>query len=179
MAFSTLRGRPRKPVTATDSGTPELRLKHALHLTAEPIDLCLEKNLITPGQHSCGLHLRWLYTLRYGAPSLTTRYTDPRLPASPPGTDDPTWRTMREQEYHEAIRLLTSNKRYECVVRLAIFNEPPAFLNLRLLARATQQLAMAEQLSRAHNELCDGLEILRRHWKKPSPPTSAILNCNN
>lgn len=39
MAFTTQRGRPRKPVLQHDLGTPELRLKNALGVTAEPIDL--------------------------------------------------------------------------------------------------------------------------------------------
>lgn len=167
MAFSTQRGRPRKPMNDNDPGTPELRLKHALRLTAEPIDLCLEKNLITREMHWCGLHLRWLYTLRYGAPSLTRNYadgTDQSRP--PPSEDDPTWRTMREQEYHEAIAMLKANRRYECVMRLAIFNEHPAFLNPALRARLLQEPALAHQLAFAHNHLREGLTLLTQHWRR-------------
>lgn len=171
MAFSTQRGRPRKPVLDYDPGTPELRLKHALQLTSEPIDICLEKGLITPQQHWCGLHLRWLYTLRYGAPSLTTRYTDTCQPASPQPTDDPTWRAMREREYLDATALLKRTRHYECVLRLSIFNELPAFLNPRLLGRAKEQMPLAEQLATAHARLRDGLDILSHHWKRPQAST--------
>ena len=77
MAFSTRRGRPPRPrLDDNDNGTPELQFKRALGVTREPIDLCLERNLITPDHHWCSLHLRWLYTLRYGAPAITTRYAD-------------------------------------------------------------------------------------------------------
>lgn len=173
MAFSTLRGRPRQqPAPATDPGTPELRLKHALGLTAEPIDLCLEKQLITTDQHWCGLHLRWLYTLRYGAPSLTTRYAD-KDTTTGPLQEDLTWRAMRELEYNEAVRALKAARSYECVMRLAVFNEHPAFLNQRLRERAWKQKALATELNRLHSQLREGLELLVQHWpRRPgTPPT--------
>ena len=165
MAFTTQRGRPRATLPTHDCGTPELRLKHALGLTSEPIDLCLEKQLITQEHHWCGLHLRWLYTLRYGAPNLTTRYTDHGI-ASITLSEDPVWRTMREREYHEAAILLKSNQRYECVMRVAVFNELPAFLNAALRERARNEQAMAEKLGRSHQQLHDGLNLLAHHWRK-------------
>lgn len=171
MAFTTLRGRPRKPVLHTDPGTPELRLKHALRLTAEPIDLCLEKKLITVEQHWCGLHLRWLYTLRYGAPNLTTHYTDRTTPASPLTNDDPEWRAQREREYQDAIALLKAANRYECVMRLAVFNEQPAFLNHLLRQKAAEGYAMTQELARSHGRLVEGLALLAGHWRR-SPAAS-------
>lgn len=166
MAFSSLRGRPRKPVVAHDPGTPELRLKHALRLTAEPIDLCLEKGLISPEQHWCGLHLRWLYTLRYGAPSLTTRYTDRESPLTPATSDAAAWRAMREREYHDAIACLKPGRYYEPVMRLAVFNEAPTFLDPALCRRAVATPALAATISAQHHRLCEGLDLLRTHWHR-------------
>ena len=165
MAFTTQRGRPRSTAPVTDAGTPELRLKHALGLTAEPIDLCLEKKLIAPEHHWSGLHLRWLYTLRYGAPNLTTRYADREAPSAA-ATEDPAWRAMREREYHAATELLTSNARYECVMRLAVFNELPAFLSVTLRERAWNDEAIAERLMRQHHQLREGLGLLAHHWRR-------------
>lgn len=165
MAFSTQRGRPRKVAPPIDIGTPELRLKHALRLTAEPIDLCLEKQLINQEQHWCGLHLRWLYTLRYGAPSLTTHYTDHASPASGEIKQDTTWRTLREQEYQTAIQLLKTHHHYERVMRLAVYNELPAFLSPPLLTRARSEHALAQQLTSERNALCKGLTLLARSWR--------------
>jgi hypothetical protein len=164
MAFSTRRGRPRSQPEQLDPGTPELRLKHALGLTTEPIDLCLSRNLITPGQHWCGLHLRWLYTLRYGAPVITSRYTDTaHTPAMAEETED--WRAMREKEYHDAIALLKQHKRYECVMRLCVFNELPAFLSPPLRRRADAEKSLAEQLAYTHHKVTEGLDILVLHWR--------------
>ena len=171
MAFSTVRGRPRKPAQTHDLGTPELRLKHALRVTAEPIDLCLEKQMITPQQHWCGLHLRWLYTLRYGAPSLTTHYTDRDHPASTPMAEDPGWRSMREREYHEAAVMLRARNRYECVMRLCVFNERPAFLSSALREKAFHQPHLAERMSHAQAQLREGLDLLVLHWRRhPETP---------
>jgi hypothetical protein len=134
-------------------------------MTAEPIDLCLEKQLITHAQHWCGLHLRWLYTLRYGAPSLSTHYGDKRE-AGLRSADDPAWRKQREAEYHEATALLRTRLHYEPVMRLTVYNELPSFLNPVLCRRAWDQPSLAEQLSLAQRRLTDGLELLALHWQR-------------
>ena len=172
MAFSTLRGRPRARVIDSDPGTPELRMKHAVGATAEPIDLCLTRALITPDQHWCGLHLRWLYTLRYGAPSLTTRYAD-RMEGAAPTEDADIWRALREREYHEAIIALTQQRRYEPVMRLCVYNELPAFLSPALQRRAWDDAKLTHQLLRSHHTLREGLDILTKQWRRcPPRPTS-------
>lgn len=167
MAFTTRRGRPRQSIReATDLGTPELRLKHACGITAEPIDQCFEKQLITPPQHRAALHYRWLYTLRYGAPQLSQRYAD-RVDAGPPVTrDDPLWRASREREYHEASEMLRQHRLHRAVAQLVIYNELPVFLNPRLRKLALHDAAMAETLYHHHSQLCSGLSLLATHWKK-------------
>ena len=167
MAFTTQRGRPRKLVQKIDYGTPELRLKHAMRLTVEPIDLCLEKGHITKDQHWCGLHLRWLYTLRYGAPNLTTYYSDRESLISVRDEEDPEWKTLREREYHSAVTRLREYRRYEPVMRLAIHNERPAFLDPHVCAMTPQRPALAEQLERGRHNLREGLELLTELWRRP------------
>jgi len=166
MAFTTRRGRPRAaPASTSDTGTDELRAKRSLGITTEPIDLCLARKLITPAQHWCGLHWRWLYTLRYGAPSLIARYHDEGS-ASVPGDTNDDWRIKREREYHAARGVLQTHRRYDGVMRLAIFNELPPFLNPRLHERAWEHPPVARQLQQAHAHLCEGLELLVVHWKQ-------------
>lgn len=165
MAFTTRRGRPKKAAAeGVDVGTPELRFKHAHGLTAEPIDQCLERQLITEAHHWCALHLRWLYTVRYGAPSLTTRYDSGS--AGPRTADDPAWRRQREAEYHAATALLRTGVHYEPVMRVCVYNEWPAFLDPRLLARTWDEPALAARLERARQQLIDGLDVLAAHWKR-------------
>ncbi len=169
MAFSTRRGRPRAQTTpANDPGTPELRMKHALGLTHEPIDLCLARGLVTPDQHWCGLHLRWLYTLRYGAPSLTTRYVDTPSAAAE-AEDSAHWRALREQEYADAITQLKTSQRYECIMRLCVFNELPSFLNHRLRQQAWSNPALTQQLTQAEQRTREGLELLVTLWRCRKP----------
>jgi hypothetical protein len=166
MTFTSQRGRPRKTLPELDAGTPELRLKHALGLTLEPIDLCREKLIITPEQHWCGLHLRWLYTLRYGVPSLTARYTDRNYAPPPIEYDDPTWRALREKEYREAIRLLKNENHYEGVMRLVVYNEVPNFLNARLQNAARTNHDLQMELEKTRTRLCIGLDLLANQWRK-------------
>jgi hypothetical protein len=164
MAFSTTRGRPRTHTDAPDYGTPELRMKRMIHATDEPLDLCLQRQLITPAQHRAGLHLRWLYTLRYGAPVLTSRYRDLEDTAGTPLQDEQ-WRTLREKEYSAAIELLNHTRRYEPVMRLCIYNEPPCFLNSNLQHRAWNCPELAALLALRHSHLIEGLDLLKKHWK--------------
>lgn len=164
MAFSTKRGRPRKEPHAPDLGTPELRFKHALGQTTEPIDLCLERALITPEQHWCGLHLRWLHTLRHGAARLTTRYHWEGTGIVP--VDDPGWRASREREYHDAVLLLRSKRHFDPVMRLTVFNELPPFLDRTLCERAWQKPALSRTLERSREGVVGGLSLLAEHWRR-------------
>lgn len=172
MAFTTQRGRPRPALPPVDLGTPELRLKHSLRITVEPIDLCLEKELISQEQHWCGLHLRWLYTLRYGAPSLTTYYTDHEARSPIPQMDDPEWRSQRELEYHQAVRLLKEHKYYECIMRLTIFNERPAFLSHKLKIKSDKNHLLSSELERLTKNIRDGLDLLAQHWRPRTRPAA-------
>ena len=165
MAFSTLRGRPPRPrLDDNDAGTPELQFKRALGVTREPIDLCLERKLITPDQHWCSLHLRWLYTLRYGAPVTTTRYAD-KDTQCPMDEDKTHWRALREKEYHVAVIQLQRARLYEPVMRVSVFNETPAFLSATLMHRAWAQPTLTQELERSHRTLVRGLDILVSEWK--------------
>ena len=168
MAFSTRRGRPPRPKSdGHDLGTPELCFKRAHGLTHEPIDHLLHHGLMTANQHWCGLHLRWLYTLRYGAPVVTTRYADATR-QSVLAEEDPLWRSMREREYLDATNALKAAKRYEPVMRLCVFNEQPAFLSKQLRARAWSEPALAHQLSQHHTMLLEGLTLLVSQWRPHS-----------
>jgi hypothetical protein len=124
MAFSTRRGRPRKDpvIEKNDLGTPELRQKRQLSLTTEAIDLLLQKDIITHDQHWCALHFRWLYTLRYGAPSVQS--LDPaRVNGIMHLRIYTEWQEEREDEWKRALEVLN---RYHClraVSDCAIYND--------------------------------------------------------
>ena len=156
LPFPKKRGRPRKPIIEKDFGTPELQMKRACSETTEALDLCLEKGLITQEQHWCGLHLRWLYTLRYGAPGV--RAMDPNHISGTDIIDNPTWREAREAEYHAAIKKVTAYGSITMLMRVCIHNERPDFLS-RSVARI---LKSGNEL----NELRDSLEVLTRWWRR-------------
>ncbi len=164
MAFATTRGRPKQPKPTTDYGTPELAAKRRAGITREPLDLCLDKGLITPDQHWCGLHLRWLYTLRYGAPSISCRplhlHDGYRV-----RTEDSQWRLAREEEYKQAVTLLTQHRLYEAVMGLCVFHDTPSFLNRRLLSIATENAKIASRIQLSYQHLSDGLAALCALWR--------------
>ncbi|MBY0407596.1 MAG: hypothetical protein K2Q01_07880 [Rickettsiales bacterium] len=153
------RGRPRKTHTGTDLGTPELIMKRACGLTSETLDICLERGLITQAQHWCGIHLRWLFTLRNGAPSV--RALDPsHLGGQVIRPEDAGWRADREQEYREAMQALALSGHALQLMNICVYNERPAFL---LPARTRQQLTRAEE---SLHGMRKGLDILVQLWRR-------------
>jgi hypothetical protein len=161
LRFPRKRGRPKSIPRGTDYGTPELSLKRLRGETAETLDLCLERALITREQHWCGIHLRWLYTLRHGAPSV--RAIDPtHLGGIEPKPEDPEWRGAREKEYHEAIKKLADKGNVPLLMNLCVYNERPKFLNLRQPAPG-KRLTETETMLR---DLRAGLDILAKLWGK-------------
>lgn len=140
-------------------------MKRLMGETMEALDLCLERRLISPQQHWCGIHLRWLYTLRHGAPGVRT--LDPtHLGGCEIKNDDPTWRAARELEYNEALNLLAKSGHALLVMNLCIYNERPAFLKHHTGRPAKALLSNAASNSAAACKLCDGLDVLVRHWRR-------------
>ncbi len=165
MSFSTKRGRPAQPKLARDNGTPELQSKKSLGLTSEAIDICLERRLITREQHWAGLHYRWLYTVRYGAPSLSSHWWRLSGESSGPRTDNISWRTSREQEYTLARDALMHKKLYECVMQIAVYNETPCFLRSNLLQLALCKPALLSRIESEQHQFASGLELLAGLWR--------------
>lgn len=163
MTFTTKRGRPKSERPKTDMGTPELQHKRAHGITQEAIDACLEKSLISQAQHWCGLHLRWLYTLRYGAPGVSSTLNS-LYDAPTARPDDPMWRSAREAEFADAVNMLRAHKRYVPVAQLAIFNERPKFLNEAWRDAAWKNNRMREALLHEYSFVCEGLQLLETHW---------------
>ena len=64
------RGRPPIHREKEDKGTHELQLKRAAGITQEPVDRWLKQGRLSADMHHCALHFRWLYTLRFGSPSI-------------------------------------------------------------------------------------------------------------
>lgn len=161
MAFSTRRGRPKSPSRHEgDMGTPELCLKRALGVTQEVLDLCLERGIIDNAQHWSGIHFRWLYTLRFGVP--TVRAVDPTdLGGALHKLEDPTWRAEREEEYALACTLLNKAGLREAITDICVHNYRPGFLQppRGAISRAMMLARTAEQ-----ERMSDGLDMLAIHW---------------
>ena len=160
--FPRKRGRPRKILQSRDNGTPELIAKKLTEETTETIDLCYKRELITAQQHWCAIHLRWLYTLRYGAP--TVRALDPtHLGGTEPRANDPEWTALREREFNDAMILLNKHGYARLLTQVCIYNECPAFLKNR--GMNARQSALANSFL---NNLRAGLDLLAHHWKTKS-----------
>lgn len=164
MSFSTRRGRPAKPKIVHDCGTPELQAKKALGLTQESIDLCLERNLITRDQHWAGLHLRWLYTVRYGAPTISSHWWRLSGESHTPRHEHTQWRAEKEAEYNEARSLLMAHKYYEPTMQIAVYNDMPAFLNPTLLQRALANESLMHRIESEQRQFSAGLKLLATLW---------------
>lgn len=126
MGFSKKRGRPVIYKEKTDKGTIELRKKRLLNLTDEPLDLCLKKGLISNEQHSAGIRLRWLYTLRYGAAGISAYCAEGKGRTTK--YDNDKWMQQRQAEYNIYIAGLNKAGYRTVVMNICIFNQHPLFL---------------------------------------------------
>ncbi len=150
------RGRPRTVRPMRDSGTAELIMKRLNSETTEALDLCLERGIIDQSQHWCGVHLRWLYTLRFGAPGV--RAVDPaHLGGMETKPHDEKWASSREEEYQSALAHLSRSGHAALVMNICIFNEKPAFLLKPANLHASKVIKMAENFT-------EGLDILKSIW---------------
>jgi hypothetical protein len=161
LRFPSRRGRPRSNRQTHDTGTPELVMKRLKGETAEALDLCMERDIISREQHWCGIHLRWLYTLRFGAPGI--RAIDPtHIGGIEIKPDDPEWRSAREAEYHDAIEKLNNSGRSILVTNICIYNERPQFL----VPKKSITKKQAQEIDRTITHLREGLDTLAKQWEK-------------
>lgn len=161
LRFPRKRGRPRSTLRGTDTGTPELVMKRLLGETAEALDICLERGIITPEQHWCGVHLRWLHTLRHGAPGV--RAIDPtHIGGIENNLDAPEWRIAREKEYHDAVtKLMRGKQDVALIMNLCVYNERPHFLHKNVGNRKADHTKFIASLQ-------EGLTLLAQLWgRKP------------
>lgn len=167
ISLSRGRGRPKSNRPQIDTGTPETVMKRLLGVTTEALDLCLERGIINKTQHWCGIHLRWLYTLRHGVPSV--RATDLSYiggcEQKSEDSEDPLWREAREKEYNEAIILLAQNGHANSLINLCIYNERPSFLNFISSSSSDNLHKNSLEITKNIEKLRDGMDILAKLWK--------------
>ncbi|PZP83955.1 MAG: hypothetical protein DI582_09980 [Azospirillum brasilense] len=130
----------------------------------------MSQQLIDAQQHRAALHLRWLHTVRYGAPVLSTRYQDRISTSAEPFPDS--WRAAREEEYRGALVILRQWHAHDLVLRVAVYHETAAFMHATLRQRAWHEPALAQALEAQHQRLCAGLQALCEHWWNPPAATS-------
>ncbi len=158
------RGRPKNNRPTTDTGTPETVMKRLLGVTTEALDLCLERGIINQKQHWCGIHLRWLYTLRHGVPSVRALDLSQHIDNNQKSIDyeDLVWREAREKEYNEAINTLTKSGHAILLMNLCIYNERPKFLDCYSISKIKNNDNNLINI----NILCNGLDVLAKLWQK-------------
>ncbi len=144
------RGRPRLQKPGVDLGTPELQRHRQDSGTAEALDIFLQHQMIDEEQHWCGMHLRWLHTLKHGAPGANITDILGSIYGSFTAAASPQWRAEREEEYRQALEALADPQIRRTVCRIAIYNESSCMRG----RRQEQEL------------LSQGLEILRKHWRR-------------
>lgn len=122
MGFTAKRGRPktRHVGRIPDLGTQQLQAKRRQNITIEPLDLLVQKSLISEEQHWAGIHLRWLYTLKMGAPNISASNLD-ELYGRELRMEDEGWREDREAEYNLAVETLQISKTFKEVMDMAVF----------------------------------------------------------
>jgi len=158
--FSIKRGRPKKELLTKDKGTDELQDKRRMCLTDEPLDLCERKGLITQDQHWAGVHLRWLYTIKFGSAHVRGVDYGSSYYSSSPKMQNVQWKVDREREYNGAIALLQKHKSKSLVIDVCILDRFPNFLLMVRSGHKISRRAEIKELERFR----EGLDILLERW---------------
>jgi hypothetical protein len=128
MTFSRRRGRPKSiALKNNDKGTKELIEKRKFNLTTEPLDLCFWRGLINEQQHNAGIRMRWLYTLKFGAPTISS-YSPDNLGGHSCKYEDSGWLQRRQSEYSLIIEQLNRHKARKIIIDICVFSRMPEFL---------------------------------------------------
>lgn len=120
MGFSSKRGRPKQVRPIKDLGTKELQKKREQNVTIEPLDLFLQKSLITENQHWAGMHLRWLFTIKMGAPNISASRVD-LFEGRDLRQREEAWQVQRQAEYDTAVKVLHNCRAFSAVLNLAVY----------------------------------------------------------
>ncbi len=188
MRFSSKRGRPTSIKLVKDKGTEELQQKRKYGLTAEPLDLCLQYEYISPEQHSAGLHFRWLYTLKFGTASVRSVNLTDNPTVSSIAMRDENWIIDRIAEYNEATTVMTLSGHKNLILDLCVLNKFPHFLiysykcedsrnNKYRAKKESRSSELKLGLARSNNNLNEiitlqeGLDILSNIWKNKKSNT--------
>ncbi|CAL7959328.1 hypothetical protein MIDIC_110072 [Alphaproteobacteria bacterium] len=158
------RGRPKIIKEQIDAGTMELQKKRKAHLTSEPLDLCLEYNIISEDQHRYALRLRWLYTLRFGVPTVQS-YDLTRINGIIGSKyNDEKWISKKQQEYREILQILGKIRAVQIVQSVCIHHMYPIFLD-KFFFRKLQSVVLVKNIKSLHGNKsvswdCTGLNQL-------------------
>lgn len=166
------RGRPRQGRNQKDFGTPELQFKRQFYSTEEVLDSYLRRRIISPHQHWCGIHFRWLYTLRYGIPNVKAIDTT-HLGGRECMADNAEWKLQREAEFATAVQLLNTEKCYDPVLSICVFNED--LIPARYWDRSNSLQIL--KIEKNTQQFINGMDILESLWFSESTNASESV-CN-
>src|SRR5690606_7255651 len=107
-------------------------------ITAEPVDFCLQRGILSDAQHKAGRRLAWLYRLLYGKPWVTAIAIDDSDFGKKP-EDSEAWLTKRQQEWHAALHALTQHQLQHSVLDICVYQQMPNYFYGEIPTRTGRQ----------------------------------------
>jgi hypothetical protein len=138
------RGRPKKIISKLN--------KSKNQGIVESLDLCLQKKIITSIEHASAMKLRWIYTLRFGAPTLQSKLK--LIDSYSAKNYDEQLLQDLQKKYRNVIAGLRAIYAHKIVMDVCIFNEFPTFLIVSNLE------------SRLQEKFLQGMELLTKEFSK-------------
>lgn len=121
-------GRPASQKFKKDLGTPELIAKRKIGITTEPLDLCFERRIIDDSQHRCAIYFRWLYTLRFGLPTVRAYDLARTKGRDVESYKSHLWLHEKQGEYERLVRKLKAIEAFHVILDICVYNMMPKFL---------------------------------------------------
>jgi hypothetical protein len=153
--------------TMTKKGRPKLYYDFIQNKSSvvEPLDLCLQMDLINFKQHRLALRLRWLYTISFGLPTVQA-YNIGKIPGREISKYDDITVYERRQEYKKITEILYKEDRgaAKLFLKVIIHHYRPAFFTLNTEYKSSKEKELiksaAETLEHAYkNKLKEKIYI--------------------
>ncbi len=126
------RGRPPKKINLDFYKYREPKLK------SEPLDLCLERQIISPEEHQVGMKYKWLYTLKFGSPHIKAHDIFDLGGRWGRKHNDEKWLQAHQQHYDIFVRELILIGCLRPVTDICVHNQYPAFLAINSIDKNYQ-----------------------------------------
>lgn len=133
----------------------------------EPLDVCLDKSLLSEAGYRCCLHFRWLHSLLFGLARCKSNDFNQIRGRNCQILHEEAWYERKEREYRRAVEYLNNKNRRiaPAILEIALYKRCPSIIKDATNRDPVNKLGLMKRYwydLELLNFLCEGAELLER-----------------